>query len=90
METYNKKIANNAKVELIMASADQNPKAALNWAQQHSFPWPTVMMKKIDKAGLTKYKSGFVPHYVLVDKDGKKLAQGKDNCLKKAAELANK
>ena len=87
METYNNKIASNDKVELLMASADQDTKAALAWAKKHTFPWPTVLMKKIGKAGLEKYKAGFVPHYVLVDKDGKKLAEGKENCLKKAAEL---
>ena len=87
MDTYNSKIASNDKVELIMASGDQDPKAALGWAKKHTFPWPTVLMKEIQKAGLAKYRSGFVPHYVLIDKDGKKLAEGKEASLKKAAEL---
>lgn len=88
METYKNKIAGNDKLELIMASGDQDAKAALAWAKQHSFPWPTVLMKKIQRAGLAKYRSGFVPHYVLIDKDGRKLAEGKAACLSKAAELA--
>ena len=87
MGTYNSKIAGNDKVELIMASGDQDPKAALKWANQHNFPWPTVMSKDIQKAGLSKYKFGFVPHYVLIDKDGKKIAEGKEASLRKAAEL---
>lgn len=71
-----------------MASADQDPKAALAWANKHTFPWPTVMTKKIQKAGLAKYRAGYVPQYVLIDKDGKKLAEGKQACLDKAAELS--
>ena len=88
MDTYNSKIADNDKVELIMASGDRTAEAALNWAKKHTFPWPTVMSSNVQKAGLAKYRSGFVPHYVLIDKDGKKLAEGKEASLRKAAELS--
>ncbi len=71
-----------------MASYDRDPKAALGWAKQHTFPWPTVMMKNLKKAGIAKYANGGVPHYVLIDKDGKKLAENKANCLAKIAELS--
>ena len=88
MDTYNSKIADNDKVELIMASGDRDPKAALAWAKKHTFPWPTVMSDNTQKAGLSRYKSGFVPHYVLIDKDGKKLAEGKEDSPRKAAQLS--
>lgn len=70
-----------------MASADRDAKAALGWAKQHTFPWPTVLIDNVPKSGLGKYQANFVPHYVLIDKSGKKLAEGKAAALAKAMEL---
>lgn len=88
METYTSKIASNDKVELIMASFDRDSNAALAWAKKHTFPWPTVMIKDQNKAGIGKYAGRGVPHYVLIDKEGKKLAENKAECFAKLAELS--
>ena len=71
-----------------MASFDRDDQSALTWAKKHTFPWPTVMMKKQGKAGIAKYAGRGVPHYVLIDKEGNKLAESKAACFAKIAELS--
>ena len=49
MKQYNEEIATNPAVEMIHASLDRDKKAAESWAAKEGFPWPTVMMDKIDQ-----------------------------------------
>lgn len=78
MKSYNKDIASNDKVEMIHISRDTNEKEALKWAKKEKFPWPTISMKNSSREKfLMSYYGGGVPTYVLVDRDGKKLASGK-------------
>ena len=76
MESFNKKIATNDKVEFIHFSLDRTPEAALKWAKKENFPWVHVLADKHDKSGLKKYAKRFVPYYVLLGQDGEILAEG--------------
>lgn len=87
METYNSKIANNDKAELVHVSLDDDKKDAVNWAKSVNFPWPTVLSNKQRSSGLMQYAGRGVPHYALIDKNGKQLATGKQACLQKIEEL---
>lgn len=68
-------------------SRDSDDDAAESWAKKNNFPWPTIMMDKQEKSGLEKFKGRGVPHYVLIDKEGKELAVGKDQSFDKIKEL---
>lgn len=87
MGTYNEKIATNPKVELIHVSADTDKKDAEEWAKKEKFPWPTVLPDDVKRSGLDKYAGSGVPHYVLIDKDGKQIAEGQGEVLGKVQEL---
>ena len=87
MGTYNEKIAPNPKVELIHVSADSDKKSAEEWAKKEKFPWPTVLPEDAKRSGLDKFAGGGVPHYVLIDKEGKQLAEGQGQVLAKVQEL---
>ncbi|QQL44933.1 TlpA family protein disulfide reductase [Sulfuriroseicoccus oceanibius] len=87
METYAKTIATNDKVEMVHLSADRNAKAATTWAAKEKFPWPTVLPEKVKATGLEKYAAGYVPDYILVDKEGKELARKSGAVFAKLKEL---
>lgn len=70
-----------------MASLDSTKDAAVAWAKEVNFPWPTVMKDDLKKTGVMEHASRGVPHYALVDKDGKAIVTGKDACFTKIAEL---
>ena len=76
MESYKRKIAKNDKVEFIHFSLDRTPEAALEWAKKEKFPWPHVLAEAHNASGLKSYAKRFVPYYMLVDADGKILAEG--------------
>lgn len=86
---YNKEIAGNDSIELIHASFDSDDKSAGAWAKKSHFTWPTVMERNLEKAGLVKYSQG-VPTYVVVDANGKVVAEGKDAVSKKIKEITKK
>ena len=71
-----------------MASLDSTEDAAITWAKEVQFPWPTVMKEDLKKTGIMDHASRGVPHYALVDKDGTALVTGKQACLAKIAELS--
>lgn len=87
MKKYNEEIANNEKVEFIHFSLDRADAAALKWAKKESFPWAHVLPKQHTKSGLKKYAKSFVPYYVLLSKDGKVVAEGKQATFQKAKTL---
>ena len=49
---------------------------ALKWAKKAGFTWNHIMQVDAKKLDLFKLYEGYVPRYVLVDKDGKVLAEG--------------
>lgn len=90
MESYNKNIAGNEKVELVQVSFDDSEADALKWAKKEKFPWPTVLKDKREATGLEELSGGFVPEYLLLSKDGKVLAKGKEEAFAEAAKLTGK
>lgn len=87
MRSYNSKIADKKNVEFILFSKDSDAKAALSWAKKEKFPWAHVLPKKHTSSGLKKYDKPFVPYYVLIDKEGKVLAKGKEKVFAKVGAL---
>lgn len=87
MKSFNKKIANNDKVEFIHFSLDRTTDAALEWAKKEKFPWAHVLADKHVKSGLQQYAKRFVPYYMLIDKDGKILAEGSQAVFDKVDSL---
>ncbi len=76
MKSYNSDIATNDKVEFIHYSLDRTDAAALKWAKKESFPWARILPAKHGASGLQKYAKNYVPYYMLIDKEGKILAEG--------------
>ncbi|QQL44931.1 hypothetical protein G3M56_013855 [Sulfuriroseicoccus oceanibius] len=87
MEKYNDQIADNDKAEMIHISLDRSDEAAEKWAKNAKMPWPIMLPKKANKTSLKKFAGRGVPHYVLVDKDGNKLAEGQYQAFSKLKEL---
>ena len=82
--TYNDKMKNNPKVELILMSADRGDAAALSWSKKENFPWPQIMKSNVSREfNFMKHRSRYVPQYLLVDKDGNKVADGLGPSLSK-------
>ena len=76
MESYQKDVASNPKVEMIHLSRDRDNAAALKWARKDKLPWPTIMRNQIAASLLTHY-SNRLPTYILIDREGNKVAEGK-------------
>jgi hypothetical protein len=87
VETYNKLIAPNDKIELLLVSHDTDEDRSETWAAKLHFPWPIVPSDKIKRAGLEKYDPKGIPKYKLIDKNGKILATGHDAVFAKINEL---
>ncbi len=88
MDSYNRLIADNSKVEWVHVSQDSSESAATSWAEQANFPWLTVLEENLDRTTILELKtSNSVPHYILADKEGNRLASGKTEVLAKVAEL---
>lgn len=87
MESYNKHIAKNDKVEFIHYSLDRSADAAEKWAKKEKFVWPHILPDKHRASGLAKYAKNFVPYYMLIDKDGKIMAEGKQQVFAKIQSL---
>jgi hypothetical protein len=69
-------------------SADRSEAAIKKWSQKESFPWPQVLPKNNSKDyGFMKYRSRYVPQYLLVDKDGNKVVEGLAAAMKKIETL---
>ena len=89
MEKYNDKISAMDNVEMVQASMDHDPAKAAEWAKKESFPWPTVLNEDIAKTALKDVVVLGPPSYVLMDRDGKILAQAHDSetVMNKLAEV---
>ena len=90
MESYHEKIAGNDQVELIHFSYDESEADALKWAKKEKLPWPTVLPDKQEATDLERFAGDYVPEYILIDKDGKVIANGKDECFAEIAKLGDK
>ncbi len=86
--TYNEKLASDDRVELVMMNRDTGPGGeakALAWAKKEKFPWPIVLPSVKDwnkKFSFMQYRNRYVPQYILIDKDGEKVAEGLHQALK--------
>lgn len=87
--TYQKIIAENAKLEFIHLSFDNNEEAALKWATSFKQPWPILTREEIDENELITpfFPDGqlSLPTYILVDRNGKEIARGLDAALAAAS-----
>lgn len=90
MEQYKTDIADNEKVALIHISHDQDEGSAEDWAAKEGFPWLTVLPRDVDRSDLVEYKvANSVPHYILVDAAGNRLADGSSSVFSKVKELTS-
>jgi len=89
VEKYNKDLVALEKLALVQISADNDVKAASNWAKKESLPWPTVLSSDSQTEFLKTVKTNAVPTYVLVDKSGKEILRGhtSEPIITKAKEL---
>jgi len=86
VEKYNKYIAGNPKAALIFFSLDRSKDAAEKWAAKVGMPWLTVLQEDIVKSKLNQYSPRAVPTWILIDKDGEKIATG-SSVFERVAEL---
>ena len=58
---------------------DESEAPALTWAKSEKFPWPLILSpnEKVPKL-FNRYAQRYIPYYVLVEKNGKVVAQGKE------------
>ncbi len=87
MKSYNAEIATKENVEFILFSQDRTSRDALAWAKKENFPWAHILPRKHRASGLKKYAKSYVPHFVLIDKEGKILAEGKQAVFAKVKTL---
>ena len=87
MSFYKKDIDKKRKVELVQMSQDTKLSDAASWAKKEKFPWPTVLYQDQESTMLTKYASRGIPHYILVDRNGKIQAQGFTDVVRKVKGL---
>jgi len=87
VKSYQSEIAPKENVEFIHFSLDRADAAALAWAKKESFPWAHILPAKHGASGLQKYAKNFVPYYMLIDKEGKILAEGSQAVFSKVKSL---
>lgn len=89
MEQYQQKIAKNPKVEFIHVSQDSSEDSAEEWAAKEAFPWLTVVPGDVDRSKLLEFKLGnSVPHYIMVDSAGERVANGSSAVFRKIDEIS--
>ncbi len=86
---YISTIKDNAKLEFIHVSQDDDKKEAFGWTKSASLPWLTVLKNRAHSSGLGKFDTG-TPSFALVDKNGKLLATGEKESMEKVRELSKK
>ncbi len=75
-------------MELILLSSDRDEAAAKKWSVAENFPWPQVLPQNKSKDySFMKYRSRYVPQYLLVDKDGNKIVEGLEAAMQKIESL---
>ena len=87
METYKDRVADDPNVELVHISLDDDQGDAERWASSVAMPWPTVLRDKLERSGLSEYSPRGIPHYLLVDAQGNRVAEGHTAVFEKLDEL---
>lgn len=79
-----KRIKKNPSIELIHVSADRNPADALKWAKEVKAPFPVILPNtaKVPQA-LTQNSSGGIPNMLILNSEGKVIAEGHPQKLMK-------
>ncbi|MDR0534999.1 MAG: redoxin family protein [Puniceicoccales bacterium] len=86
VDFYNKN-AKNGDFDLIFVSADRSIEEMADYMSSTKMPWFAIPPKSdIVKALGEKFKVEYIPHLVLLGKDGEVLAKGKDEALQKYLE----
>lgn len=70
-----------------MMNFDRSERSALKWAKSDNMPWPIVLEKDAPNVYFGKIQNLPLPAYLIVDKNGKLVAHGKEATFKKLAEL---
>lgn len=70
-----------------MMNYDQSEKSALRWAKQDKMPWPIVLEKDAPNVYFGKIDNLPLPAYLLIDKNGKLIAHGKEATMEKLEKL---
>ena len=94
VEYYNKH-AKEDNFELIFYTSDRSEKASEKYMQDYKMAWPTVKFSKMKYTDLKKFGGAGIPRLVLIDKEGKVIAdsyegkkyKGPSVALKKMDEL---
>lgn len=87
MSFHKSTVSKKDNVEIVQISADQNEDQALAWAKKSRFPFPVVLRDEQRGLLASKYSTGGIPGYVLVDKSGKVLATGSREVKQKIKSL---
>ena len=75
VKLYKRDFKKNPELELIHISADKNNEDALKWAKEVKAPFPVMLPEdKISHEILNQRSSGGIPHMVIVNAEGKKIA----------------
>ncbi len=91
MDSYERIIEGNPRVEWVHVSQDDSETAATAWARQNDFSWLTIFEKNTRRTSIMELKTKqSVPHYILADKNGRRLASGQSAVFAKLAELMKK
>jgi len=89
VQQFKASIADNPKVEFIHISADSSEDAAEEWAAKEGFPWLTVVPDDVKRSDLMEFKTkNSVPHYVMVDASGNRVANSSAEVFNKIAEVS--
>ncbi len=77
VQLYNEKIAKDPKVELILASCDNDEEAAKKWSGQENMPFPIIAKKDWNKIpALQKISPPAIPTGFLLDQNGEVVEKG--------------
>ena len=87
-ESYKTELEGRANVELVHVSRDSSEGDMERFFEPADPTFAAVRFSRVDslKVAMQHYGNG-VPHYVLVDADGKLLAEGKEASFAKAKQL---
>lgn len=86
--SYKEELEGNGIVELVHISRDDSESSMEGFYGLADPSFPAVKFSRLDSLKIaTKLYEGGVPQYVLVDGDGKKLADGWNASLAKAKQL---
>ena len=78
MAKYEKMIADNDAIEMVLVSADQDEAGMTKFMTKAKAPFPAVKLSQVSKLSLvTKHQERGIPDYILLDAEGE-LITGDD------------